>query len=153
VTLIRRAKGTYLFQLGRREKGLLQGVLALYPRIPNAYPRRKSPGLDEASQKLLDDALSEQRAENKKQLHGFLGQSKRFVEHEANWRLSLSVAEVEWLLQILNDVRIGSWVVLGSPEVRLEVINEKTAPHIWAMEMAGSFQMAFLAATEGKGAA
>ena len=152
MTLLRRAKDLYLFQLGRREKGLLLGLLRLYPRVPSAYQRlSKSPGLDDASQKLLDDALAEQRAENKNRLHSWLTAPNRFVEHQGHWRLSLSPPELEWLLQILNDIRLGSWIILGSPQTRVGPVTEQTAPHIWAMEMAGTFQMAFLAAIEGKG--
>jgi len=48
------------------------------------------------------------------------------------------------LLQVLNDVRIGSWIELGSPERPLEALGAKTAPAVWAMEMAGAFQMSLL---------
>ena len=145
--LLRRVKGKCFFQLGRREKDLLLSVLSLYPRIPSEYQRlSKVTSVDEASQKLLEDALADQRAENKRRLQALLTESGRFVKHENGWRLALSLAELEWLLQILNDVRVGSWLVLGSPETRFEAVTEKTAPHIWAMEMAGGFQMEFLAA-------
>ena len=61
-----------------------------------------------------------------------------------------SGSELEWLLQILNDVRVGSWIILGSPEQAMEfkLLNEKTAADFWAMEMSGQFQMNFLAALE-----
>ena len=47
------------------------------------------------------------------------------------------------------DIRIGSWIHLGSPETPLKALNAQTAPDRWAMEMAGSFQMLFLELLEG----
>ena len=62
----------------------------------------------------------------------------------------LTPSELEWLLQILNDVRVGSWIILGSPEQAMEfkLLNEKTAADFWAMEMSGQFQMRFLEALD-----
>ena len=70
----------------------------------------------EANQQLLDEALAEQRAENRRQLQALLADPRRFAHTETGARLSLSPAEVEWLLQVLNDIRVGSWVRLGSPD-------------------------------------
>jgi hypothetical protein len=51
---------------------------------------------------------------------------------------------------MLNDIRVGSWVALGSPEGRVPAVDEDTAHHLLAMEIAGFFQMNLLAAVEGK---
>jgi hypothetical protein len=106
----------------------------------------------EASQRLLDEALTEQRSENKNQLKAFLEAPQRFQERETGCRFALSSSEAEWLLQILNDIRVGSWIILGSPEQKsqLRLLNEQTAPHFWAMEMAGCFQMELLAGLAGR---
>jgi hypothetical protein len=153
VKLIRVTKGNLLFQLGKREKNLLIQVLGLYPRIPPSNFRlSKSSQLPdaEANQRLLDESLAEQRAANRKTLQAFLTDSRRFTDTESGPRLSMSPSELEWLLQILNDVRVGSWIILGSPEqgMELKLLNEKTAPDFWAMEMSGQFQMRFLEALE-----
>jgi len=153
VKLLRVTKGNFLFQFGKREKHLLFQVLRLYPRIPPASFRlsktSKLPDA-EANQRLLEESLTEQRAENRKILQAFLTDSRRFVDTESGSRLSLSPSELEWLLQILNDVRVGSWLILGSPEQGREfkLLNEKTAPDFWAMEMSGQFQMRFLEAVD-----
>jgi hypothetical protein len=157
VKLLRVTKGNFLFQLGKREKHLLLQVLHLYPRIPPATFRlSKSSKLPdaEANQRLLEESLAEQRAENRKILQAFLTDPHRFTDAEAGVRLSLSPSELEWLLQILNDVRVGSWIILGSPEqgVEFKLLNEKTAPDFWAMEMSGQFQMRFLEAIEKRDA-
>ena len=152
--LISATKDRFLFHLGHREKRLLLEILKLYPRIPCAHQplsRSGKPPDPESGQRLLDEALAEQRNENKKQLQAFLADPKRLEENETACRLSLFPSELEWLLQILNDIRVGSWVMLGSPEEKLEasLLNEKTAPDFWAMEMSGHFQMHLLEAMEG----
>jgi hypothetical protein len=152
VKVIRSTKDRLVFHLGRREQQLLLAVLKLYPCIPPAHqPLSKSAGLPdpEASQQLLDEALAEQRTESKRQLQALLSDTQRLQEHPDGWRLSLSASEVEWLLQVLNDIRVGSWVSLGSPEKKLGKLTKTTAPRLWAMEMAGFFQMDLLHAIEG----
>lgn len=151
--LIRVTKSYFLFHLGKREKHLLTQVLHLYPRIPPASFRLSKSGKlpdAEANQRLLDESLAEQREQNRKTLQTFLADPRRFTDSEAGSRLSLSPSELEWLLQILNDVRVGSWIILGSPEQAMEfkLLNEKTAADFWAMEMSGQFQMRFLEALE-----
>ena len=99
-------------------------------------------------QRLLDEALAEQRAENKKQVQALLADPRRFEPTQTGAHLSLSRAEVEWLFQVLNDVRVGSWVRLGSPEGKPREVTPATAPHLVAMEMAGYFQMQLLEALD-----
>ena len=148
--LLRSAEDRFVFQLGSREKELLAEILGLYPRIPAAHQKLSKAGrVEESSQRLLDEALAEQRKENQKQVQIMLADSIRLQQNEAGWALSLTSAELEQMLQILNDVRVGSWISLGSPEARLEVFDSQLAPHFWAMEMAGYFQMHFLWALDG----
>ena len=145
--LTRTTKTRFEFRLAPREKPILLAVLKLYPRIVSAVsPLSKSGALPDAEscQRLLDDALAEQREENRRQLQALLADPKRFKETETGSRLILSHGDLEWLLQILNDIRIGSWLRLGSPEEHLHHLTEKNAPDLWAMEMSGAFVMQFL---------
>jgi hypothetical protein len=153
VKLIRGTRRRLYFQLGRREKRLLEQVLKLYPCVPSAHHVLSKAGRvpnREENQRLLDDALAEQRAENRRQVLALLAEQGRFDETDNGWRFWLALSEVEWFLQVLNDVRVGSWVILGSPEGKLEGLDDQTAPHFWAMEMAGLFQMQLIAALEGE---
>jgi hypothetical protein len=137
----------FLCQLGRDERTLLWDLLNLYPCISSAA-QPGLPGSGNSTNQLLEEALAEQRAENKKRVQIFLRDRYRFQHSDKDLRLSLSNAELEWLLQILNDVRIGNWILLGSPDEKFELkmLDEKTAPHFWAMEMAGHFEMQILSA-------
>ena len=151
--LIRTAKTQLLFHLGHWEAHLLLEVLNLYPCLPPAHQKLSKEGRlpePEAYQQLLDEALAEHRAENKKQLHALLADRRRFAPTENGGRLSLPPAEVEWVLQVLNDIRVGSWVLLGSPDQKVVQLNQKTAPHYRAMEMAGYFQAQLLEALGGE---
>ena len=141
----------FIFQIGTREKNLLLGLLKLYPCIPASHRLKQLDRLPDSSQKLLDEALAEQRAETKKQLEGFLAEPARFEQTEHGWRFSLSRTELEWLLQILNDIRIGSWIKLGSPDEKrgMRLLDKQTAPDFWAMELAGALQMQMLEALKG----
>jgi hypothetical protein len=145
VRLIGRGSNQLQLQLTTREKELLLQLLRLYPRIPSGHqPLSKTAGLEQSSQRLLDDALAETRFRNKTALQTMLSDPQRLSQHEGHWRLTLSGSDVEWLLQVLNDIRVGSWIHLGCPETPVKVLNAETAADIWAMEMAGSFQMRLL---------
>jgi hypothetical protein len=150
VKLIGSENDQFQFQLALREQEVLVQVLRLYPQIPTSYQLlSKAAGLEESNQRLLDEALAESRSQNKKELDALLADPRRFSQQDTGWRLALSAGDVEWLLQILNDIRVGSWVRLGSPEVPLSALTAESAPHFWAMEMAGTFQMHFLELLEG----
>lgn len=148
--LVATEKDQLILQFGRREKELLLLVLQLYPRVPPAHHKlSKSGKADASNQQLLDEAIAEQRTQNRQQLSALLTQAGRWTEHHQGWRLKVSPAEIEWLLQVLNDIRVGSWILVGSPESpEADILNEETAPHLWAMEAAGAFQMGLLQALE-----
>ena len=149
--LIRTTKTRVLFHLGHWEAHLFLEILSLYPCLPPAHQKlsKASPRPDsDANQQLLDEALAEHRAENKKQLRALLADERRFAPTETGGRLSLPPADVEWVLQVLNDIRVGSWVRLDSPDEKPVKLNEKTAPHYRAMEIAGYFEAQLLEALE-----
>jgi hypothetical protein len=151
---VTRTNDKVVVQLGAREKGLLWDVLQRYPCLPAAYqPLSKSaqPTQEDPNQKLLNEALAEHRAENKAHLQNFLAERMQVEDQEAGCRMTLTEAEIERLLQLLNDIRVGSWLELGAPEQKEEPpLDARTAPHFWAMEISGYFQMRLLEALAGK---
>jgi hypothetical protein len=149
--LLRKANDKFVFHLGKKDRPMLCAVLDHYPVVPSAHhrlSRSASVSQNEVNQRLLDEALAEQRQENKRQLQALLADPVRFKETAHGWHLTLSSADIEWLLQVLNDIRVGSWIVLGAPEQELWnlPLNEKTTPHALAMEMAGYFEVRLLEA-------
>jgi len=135
------------FELAKGEQKLLWEILQLYPCISQAA-RPGRPHKSEPNAELLEEALADQRAENKNKLRVFLEDPTRVQTSEKGVGFVLSNSEIEWLLQVINDVRVGSWIHLGAPEEKFELklLDERNAPHFWAMEMAGHFEMQLLAA-------
>jgi hypothetical protein len=150
VKLLRSDKRGFVFHLGEREKHLLLETLQLYPLIPASHHRiarnRDTPADDER-QRLLEEALAEHRRENRRQLQAMLNETHRFRETEAGFQLNLSAPQIEWLLQVLNDIRVGSWLALGEPEQGEEPVPDKNNAHcLLALEVCGLFESGLLAA-------
>ncbi len=142
--------GQYIFQTGKSEKQWLCQVLHLYPLVgvaPQRISKTATSAEIEESQRMLNEALAEQRAENRRLLETMLNEPDRFRENQDGYRLALEPPQVEWLLQILNDIRLNCWQILGSPgaqDRRYVEVNERTAPYYWAMEMCAFFETALL---------
>jgi hypothetical protein len=148
--LIRTYKKQFTFSLGKREEQLLFQILKMYPLVPPSHHQLSKQGKRSSQhedQRLLEDAVAEQRRRNRKQVLTMLEEPGRFRETKDDIRFSLTSAEIEWLLQVLNDVRVGGWLALGEPEeLEPPQTNETNAPYLLAMEVAGYFQSQLLAA-------
>jgi hypothetical protein len=150
VKLIQRDGESFLFHISKREKGLLFEVLKLYPLIPIAHHRvsrtTAAPAVAE-SQKLLESALADRTRENKRQLLAMLTRESRRQEADGGHRLKFTAPQMEWLLQVLNDIRVGSWIILGEPDgkkAKSIELNDENARYYAAMEFCGLFQMTLL---------
>jgi hypothetical protein len=148
--LLRSSQRGYVFHLGKREKHLLLETLQLYPLVPASHhhlAKDADSAEDEERQRLLEEALAEHRRENRRQLQAMLNESHRFQETETGFQLNLSAPQIEWLLQVLNDIRVGSWLALGEPEQGEEPETNKNNAHCFlALEVCGLFESALLAA-------
>ena len=148
--LIRRDKQSLVFQLGAQEKQLLVKVVMHYPLVPSSHHRlsQGKPGAHaEEDQRLLDEALAEQREKNRRHVRALLDETLRFRATNTSFEFALAHAEVEWFLQVLNDVRVGGWLALGSPEPgEVPKVTEQNVKHHFAMEASGLFESALLAA-------
>jgi Domain of unknown function (DUF2017) len=142
-------KDSLIFQLHEREKQLLLHTLKLYPLVPAAHHRlSKSNDAQQAdeNQRLLEEALAEQRQENRRQVLAMLESPQRFQQTKTGFELTLTPAEIEWLLQVLNDVRVGSWQMVGEPEQGEEPeVSEANAKYLLALELCGLFESGLLA--------
>lgn len=146
--LLRKLKTGFVFHLGRREQRVLLSLLELYPLVPASHHRLTHEGLPsqpDESQRLLEESLAEQRKENRIQLQAMLGLPDRFRPTETGFEFNLAPAEIDWLLQVLNDIRVGSWLALGEPEQgEVPDLTEQNARHLLNMEAAGMFQSSLL---------
>lgn len=147
--LKRTGKHSLVFEFDEPEKQILLETLQLYPLVPATHHRlSKATGAQaEENQRWLEEALAQQRAENRKALDALLNDPVRFKQVGDSFRLRLKAAELEWLLQIFNDVRVGCWLMLGEPdEDKLPTVAPENFRYGLAMEVAGMFQSALLAA-------
>jgi len=150
VKRLRASPAGIVFQIRPHERHLLLEVLQLYPLVPASHHRLTreagTPQSDE-DQRLLEESLSEQRQEHRQQVRGILSAPERFHAADDGWELTLAPAEIEWLLQVLNDVRVGSWLALGGPEADQEPEEtEQNAGYLLALHACGMFQSCLLAA-------
>jgi len=131
---------------------MLFSLLQRYPAIGAAHFRNRTPAKDgdaRKNQELIEEALAEQQKESRKQLEQMLAEKGRFVENDFGYTFKLSHSEIEWMLQMLNDVRVGSWIQLGEPNPdspEKPPLNEQTVMLYWSMEIAGLFQSSLLEA-------
>ena len=139
-----------VFQLSAAEKRLLRDLLERYPCVPPAHHRLNRED-DDAQKRWQRLPRSGGRATRAKPTPGApcLTIQRRFNAPTA-WRLTLRRGDFEWLLQVLNDVRVGSWIALGSPEVLPRQLPDdpREIQQLLAMELAGLFQTLFLEALE-----
>ena len=154
--LIRARRNQLVFDIGRREKRLLDEILGLYPLVPPAHYRLSKnvqSGQFVEHQRLLEESLAAQRQENRKNVKSLLDEPGRYQATPTGFLLKVTRPETEWLLQVLNDVRVGSWIALGSPDTEQGekiLLTEETAPQVRSMEVAGAFEAVFLDALTGR---
>jgi hypothetical protein len=156
VKVIKREETHCSFLIGKREREMLFSLLQRYPAVLTAHYRDRNPPKDhdaKKNQELLQEALAETQKETRKQLEQMLAEPGRFIENDFGYTFKLSHSEIEWMLQMLNDVRVGSWIQLGEPNPdsadspEKPPLNEQTVMLYWSMEIAGLFQHALLEST------
>lgn len=148
----RPAPDRLVLSLGKREAHLLLTTLRAYPvqtsRRPTLTKNGRLPD-QEASEHLLAEALTEQRREHRARLEAFLADPQRLENTDKGYSLSLSLADAEWLLQVLNEIRVGTWIKLGAPEDRLPRLSVANARDVWTMEVSGYFETHLLEGLTG----
>lgn len=109
--------GRYTFRLEAPERDWFKQVL-------QSFPVQQTPlqAAGVAPNEVIEKALAAGREKQKQEAEIFLRAGKMEIDADFNefWDLTLSVGEVEALLQILNNIRVGTWVRLGKPDPRLE---------------------------------
>ncbi len=143
------------FRFEGRERRLLLDILQLYPLIPASYHRLSKtadPARNAAGQQLLDEALATHKAENQRRWLAWFNEPGRFRAQAGGYVLTLTAEEADGFLQLLNDVRVGSWLMLGCPDPAREPAARSTAdqlPYYVAMEYCGLVQSLVLRALDG----
>jgi hypothetical protein len=147
VKLIKVTRKEFTFQMEREEKLFLIKLLELYPLIPSSYQQLSRSENRPENQQLLDDALAVHRRENKKKIATMFTSGRAFQENEEGSLFTIRASRVDWLLQVLNDINVGSWLILGSPDYSRKMpiaLTAKTVPFFEAHYVSGQFQLALI---------
>ncbi|MGB0579424.1 MAG: hypothetical protein ACPGVU_06960 [Limisphaerales bacterium] len=150
--LIERDENQLTFGVTNRQKLLFERILLEYPvgnQSQHAISKsRESVELPD-QQELLDEALAENRAEMKRRVRNFLRDPLRFKEQESGWHVSILTRQFDWLLQVLNEIRVGSWYQLNCPESEdIELVKADPEAFI-RMTITGQLQQELLMAFNG----
>ncbi len=142
----------FIFHISQREKVVLLATLKLYPLLDASYHQlsRNPKTTGQAEQQWLEEAMEQQRQDHKKKLGQLFNNDRRFFkEGKGDLLFTLTGEQMEWMLRVLNEIRVGSWVRLGRPEMdtarQLNLTSEK-ARFLASMELSGYFQAALLEA-------
>ena len=109
--------GLFTFGFEGGEKEAFAAILEMYP-VQHGLPETGGPGKghpDLEHQELLRHSLDEHREELRSRMHTWLGGPSEVAETGPGL-LKINREGIEGLLQVLNDLRVGHWILLGSPE-------------------------------------
>lgn len=144
--LIQQSGESWQYHLNQNEAQILTGLVKKFPftemgpvQISKAD---KDPKAVERA-KLLAESLAEHRNTLKKLAVDLLGEDK-WKKSGEGLLLTLKSDSREILLQVLNDIRIGCWHVLGEPEELDLPASRKEFVHRNLMDLAGYFEMNLL---------
>lgn len=124
-------------------------VLSQFPLLDQDQQISKFGDDDELkdAQLLLNEAMMERRKEARRDLEKWMRAKDRFNHTDKGEELAVLHEETDWLLQILNNVRVGAWQHLGEPEEMADALRsatEESIRYLTLMEMAGNFQSVLL---------
>lgn len=139
----------FVFRFTRRERELLAHILRQFPAgagPTGPFSRQGDPGTLAEREALLAEAMAEQRQHDRHLVDAFLGEQGRFAEVKGGFHLRLTAAQMDWLLQVLNEVRVGLWVKAGRPEQPLAMMLGGGLEPALTMELCAHFQMVLLEA-------
>jgi hypothetical protein len=148
------AEPVLIFRLNAREESLLLAMLRLYPVLDNSHHRISQDPKAAASpeQRLLEESMGQERAAHRRKVDALFRTPQRFFKESLGERhLVLTGAQLEWLLQVLNDIRVGNWVRLGCPDLEKPApmnLARASARCLQAMNICGQFQLALLEAVK-----
>jgi hypothetical protein len=156
--LVKKSDDEVVFWLSSEERAALLRVIDQYPVLKEDYQSlttSNDPHLAQAAQELLRQSLAEQKAENQRFKQTFMRDGQHLKKAGRGHHLILKTHEIDRLLQVLNDVRVGLWYALGCPEPAnaegYEITQFAQIEQCWLMDIAGSFEWQIIELLENFG--
>ena len=143
--------GKFKFRFEQAEREWFRHILDLYP-VQQTALKQDDAGVNED----LEKALAGERKKLREDAELFLKAGKLEIDAAFNefWDLMLTAGDIEELLQILNNVRVGLWIRMGKPEPSVEELmpkgpsEEQVRAHM-IMHVCAAWQAALMAAVDG----
>jgi hypothetical protein len=147
--LLKQIRNGWEYELNHQEAMCLRTIICEFPLTPATHfkaTKTESGRKAAEREQLLNESLAEHRMDLKRQATKLLASGK-LKAGQAAWRLRLNLEEREILLQLLNDIRVGSWRALGEPEdleSKPPAPSEKQVSFHTLMQLAGYFEVKLL---------
>jgi len=142
--LLKQVRNGWEYELNHQEAMCLRTLVREFPLTP-ATPAKittaESARKAAERERLLNESMVEHRMDMK------LKAARLLKASQAGWRLRLNPEERETLLQLLNDIRVGSWRALGEPEdleFKSPSASERKLCFHTFMQLAGYFEVKLL---------
>ncbi len=117
--LIEKTSGRIVFRFHQNGRAQLVSLLQCYP-LPVKWDvelsRNDPDGELEEDRQFLEETLEKKREAMAEGLQRFLDSPTIFQSSDEGDFLRLPMDRVDWLLQVLNDLRISAWRLLGCPD-------------------------------------
>jgi len=143
--LMKQTPDGWEYRLNQKETDSLCFLVSQFPVVPPSRARISRTDSDPKSderEKLLNESLAEHRRDLKKKARHLVDPDK-FKLLKKNRVFRVGTEDREILLQILNDIRVESWRILGEPE-NLEIdplqLSHESLRHYHYMHLAGYFE-------------
>ena len=144
--------------LDEREWRIFSALLAQYAsgldRPSSPSHSSKDPVIEESKTWLREMQAAHRQSLVKRAATWLEVGSTSSPEDTSQKMLRLSGHDVEWMLQLFNDLRISHWMLLGCPneaDLKGEKWTEAQSPSVWSMGLCGMFQSVLLQALNGSG--
>lgn len=151
--LLRKSAKAVVLRVSAMDRRLMDAVLSSFEQLPRRDEKlSKSGDVPEAEEELLHAALREQRVEQWRWFTELGAAKGTWTQEGKEWKLTLPPDRIESLLQMLNDIRVSAWKILGSPE---DLPRGPFAPDTvhgvagWLLLTTGYLQSNILQAVEG----
>lgn len=154
--LVKQTQRGFQYELDQEDADSLRFLVKQFPLTPFSpvdISKTDSGSNAVEREKLLNESLRAHRDELKRKARRLVLRDK-FRQLDGKQFFSVSVGAREIMLQILNDIRVESWRILGEPDdpdVPVFSLSKEEFKYYHFMRLAGYFEYHFLNLEEERG--